>query len=48
MGVDSIADVFVVVVEDVAGTEAEGWATGVGVFPVVVGVCDSQVACILY
>lgn len=42
--VDRVADIVVVVVEDVAGAEAEGWAARVQVRPVVVRVGDFQVA----
>ena len=46
-GVDAVGDVLVVVVVEVAGTEAEGGTAGVQVVQVVVGVGDSQVALVL-
>lgn len=46
-GVDAVGDVLVVVVVEVAGTEAERGTAGVQVVQVVVGVGDSQVALVL-
>ena len=42
--VDTIVDIKEVAVVDVAGTETDGWSTGVDVVPVVVGIGDSQVS----
>lgn len=45
--VDAVRDVLVVVVEEMAGAEAERWAAGVDVLPVVKSVGDSEVTLVL-